>query len=96
MKPSASTFIIITLILAGGAYWFFFGSGAEQPALSSITTASSTPDQIQFQQLTSNLQNITFNTAIFTDSKFTSLVTIATPIAPETQGRLDIFAQLQK
>ena len=50
--------------------------------------------QTKFQTLVGELTPISFNTSIFSDAHFTALVDIATPVAPETIGRLDPFAAI--
>ncbi len=88
---SSNTLIILgALVVAAGAYWFFFtGTGNQSPL---TVTATSTPAQTQFQTLASELEPITFDTSIFTDPRFTALVDITVPIAPEPTGRTDPFA----
>lgn len=92
MKSSPVSFILVTLLVAAGAYWYLSTGAEEQPPL----TASSSENaaQTQFQVLVSELQPISFNTMIFSDPNFTSLVDITTPVMPETPGRLDPFAPI--
>ena len=52
------------------------------------------PAQSQFQTLVSELQSVSFDTKIFSDPRFTSLVSLATPVAVETVGRADPFASI--
>ena len=90
MKSNTIIIIIVTLIVAAGAYWYFFtGTGNEAPLSQDASTSQA---QMQFQSLVSELQPISFNTAIFSDARFNALVDLSTPIAPETIGRLDPFA----
>jgi len=90
MKSNTAIIVIATLIVAAGAYWYFFtGTGNEQPLSLSTSTNQA---QTQFQVLVSELQPVSFNTAIFSDARFNALVDITTPVAPETAGRLDPFA----
>jgi hypothetical protein len=92
MKPNIITLLLITLTIAAGAYWYFFtGTGNETPLTS---TAAGDGAQAQFQTLVSELQPITFDTKIFTDPRFLSLVDLATPITPEQSGRPDPFAPI--
>ena|SRR3989344_6029087 len=91
MKPNTVILIIATLIVAVGAYWYFFtGTGNEPP----LTTTGAADNQAQsrFQTLLSELQPVSFNTNIFSEPRFMALVDLATPVAPETVGRLDPFA----
>lgn len=91
MKPNTISIIVITLIIAVGAYLFFHtGAGNQQPL--SASSPSDNPAQAQFQALVNELQPISFDTAIFSDPKFASLVSIETPPVPETLGRLDPFS----
>lgn len=92
MKLNVVTLVIVTLALIAGAYWFLF-MGAEDQSLLSVTDAQN-PAQEQFQRLTSQLGPISFDSSIFSDPKFTSLVSLATPVTPEESGRLDPFAPL--
>lgn len=91
MKSNPTAFILTTIIIAACGYWFFFARTAEQPALT--PSPSQSEAQLRFQSLVSQLKPISFNTAIFSDPDFTSLVSLATPVAPETQGHLDPFSQ---
>ena len=92
MKPNTTILIIATLVVAAGAYWYFFTGTGNEPPL----TASSAENeaQAQFQMLVSELQPISFNTSIFSNPRFMALVDLATPITPETMGRLDPFAPI--
>jgi hypothetical protein len=92
MKIDSNTILIIltTLVVAAGAYWYFFtGTGNDQPLTATIAGSQA---QTQFQMLVSELQPITFDTKIFSDPRFKSLVNLATPVAVETAGRSDPFA----
>ena len=95
MKIDSNTTLIIiaTLIVAAGAYWYFFTGTGNQPPLTA-TTAVENQAQSQFQTLVSELQPISFDTKIFSDPRFMALVDLATPIAPESAGRLDPFASI--
>lgn len=94
MKSNAVAVVIVTLIIAGGGYWYFTSqSGNEAPLTASQPSLS--PEQTEFESLVSQLEPITFNTEIFSDPRFTSLVDLTTPIAPESSGRLDPFAPIQ-
>jgi len=81
--------ILVTLVIAAGAYWYFF-TGTEQLPLTS--GASVNRAQTQFQALVTELQPISFNTDIFSDTRFNALVDLRTPVTPEPAGRLDPFA----
>lgn len=93
MKPNTAILILATLAIAAGAYWYFFaGTGNEQPL--SATAESGSPAQARFEALASELLPLSFDTSIFSDARFLSLVDLSTPITPETPGRLDPFAPL--
>ncbi len=90
MKSNTIILIVATLVVALGAYWYFFtGTGNELPLTAGVADNQA---QTQFQTLVSQLQPISFNTAIFSKPTFMSLVDLSTPITPETAGRLDPFA----
>ncbi len=94
MKIDSNTIsiIIASLVVAGGAYWYFFtGTGNEPPLTMTIAGSQA---QSQFQTLVTELQPISFDTKLFSDPRFTSLVDLATPISAETAGRLDPFAAI--
>lgn len=90
MKTNTIILIIAALIVAAGAYWYFFtGTGNEAP-LSVLSTGNQA--QTRFQTLVSELRPVLFKTDIFSEPRFMALIDLATPIAPETAGRLDPFA----
>lgn len=93
MKSNIIPFIIITLVIAVGVYWYFFTGAGNQPPITS-SSASGNATQTQFQALVGELQRISFNTAIFSDPRFTSLINLTVPVAPEPSGRLDPFAPI--
>ena len=90
MKPNTIILIIVTLIVAVGAYWYFFTGTGNEPPLT--TSAVDNQAQSRFQTLLSELKPVSFNTNIFSEPRFMALVDLATPVAPETTGRLDPFA----
>lgn len=90
MKTNTIILIVATVIVAIGAYWYFFTGTGNEPPLTEVSTNNEA--QVRFEALVSQLQPITFNTGIFSDSRFMALVDLATPITPETSGRLDPFA----
>ncbi len=94
MKIDSNTIILIliTLLVAFGAYWYFFVESGNQPPLA--PTVAENEAQMQFQILASELQPIAFDTRIFSDPRFVALVDLATPVAPESVGRLDPFSPL--
>mgnify|MGYP001552569373 CR=1 FL=1 len=94
MKLNSSTTLLIlaVLIVAGAAYWFFFTGNGNQPPLTAGQGQSAA--QAQFQTLVGELAPIKFDTTLFSDPRFTSLVNLSTPITPEPTGRTDPFAPL--
>ena len=96
MKLNKNTLITIgiTLVFALAAYWFFFTGNGNQAPLT-VTVAGNEAQQ-RFQSLISELQPITFDTSVFSDPRFISLTSLATPIAPETTGRSDPFAPVSR
>jgi hypothetical protein len=93
MKSNTVVLIFATLVIIGLGYWYISSqSGNDAPLTES--NISDNPAQNQFQALVSLLQPITFNTDIFSDPRFTSLVDLTTPIAPEAVGRIDPFAPI--
>ena len=93
MKSNTLIIIAVSILAAGVIYWYFFSGSGNQPPLT-VSGAVQNPAQAKFQALVSELQPISFNTAIFSDPRFTSLVDLATPITPEPSGRLDPFAPI--
>ncbi|MFA6278562.1 MAG: hypothetical protein WCS97_00545 [Candidatus Paceibacterota bacterium] len=93
MKPKTSVtpFLIAILIAAAFSYWYFF-TGTEQPSL--IVSGSSNQAQTKFQTLVGELKSISFDTGIFSDSRFNALIDFTISIAPEASGRLDPFAPI--
>lgn len=90
MKSNTILIVIATLVVAAGAYWYFFTGTGNEPPLT--TGAADNQAQSRFQTLVSELQPISFKVDIFAEPRFMALVDLATPVAPETAGRLDPFA----
>ncbi len=93
MKSNPVPFIIATVLVGIGAYWFFFVNGTEQPSLTMNSTQNGA--QAKFQALASQLQSISFDTRIFSDPNFVSLVSLTTSITPETKGTIDPFGPIR-
>lgn len=93
MKFDKNTLILIavTIMAAAGAYWFFFSGSGNQPPLTAGAPSSA---QSQFETLVGQLTPITFNTKIFDDARFRSLVDLTTAVTPEESGRPDPFASI--
>jgi len=90
MKSNTINIIILSLIIAAGAYWYFFAGTGNQAPLTQSSSGSAA--QSEFPVPVSELQSISFDTSIFSDPKFTSLVDITTAVQPEPIGRPDPFA----
>lgn len=89
---SNTTLIISTLIIAGTVYWYFFTGTENQLPLTE--NVAEDPAQTQFWLLVSELP-LSFDTKIFSDTRFNALIDITTQISPESLGRLDPFATIQ-
>lgn len=94
MKTNILIVIIAVLLLGAGLYWYMAGQSGTQAPLTAVTVTANNPAQNQFQLLVSQLQPISFSTAIFTDPRFTALVDITTSLIPEPSGRIDPFAPI--
>jgi hypothetical protein len=92
MKSNTILIIVATLIVAAGGYWYLSSGNTEDLPLT--TTTSVNESQAQFQTLVSQLRPISFNTNIFSQPAFMSLVDLKTEVTPETVGRLDPFAPI--
>lgn len=88
-----SLLIIATFLVAAAAYWFFFTGTGNEPPVTPVG-GSENQAQTQFQTLVSALTPISFDTKIFSDPRFVMLVDLATPILPESAGRVDPFAMV--
>lgn len=91
MKFSSNTaFLTIAgILILAGAFWFFFGQGGNDLPL---TMNAENAPQARFAGLVGQLEPVSFDTSIFSDPRFAALVDLATPVAPESSGRLDPFA----
>lgn len=92
MKFNTLSFVVVILALAGGVYWFFFANSGSELPISASGPSSQT--QAEFQSLVSQLQSISFDTRIFSDPAFTSLVDLKQEVTPESSGRIDPFAPI--
>ena len=90
MNTNTTILVVATIVVALGAYWFFFTGTEEELPLTAISSENEA--QTRFQTLVSQMQPISFDTKIFSDPRFMALVDLATPVTPETAGRLDPFA----
>ncbi len=90
MNTNTTLIIIASIVVAAGAYWYFFTRTGNEPPLSALSVENQA--QTKFQTLLGELNPVSFDTGIFLDPRFMALVDLATPVAPETTGRLDPFA----
>ncbi|MFZ2167550.1 MAG: hypothetical protein WAV50_01625 [Minisyncoccia bacterium] len=93
MKSNSVMLIVFTIVLAGGAYWYVSTRTGNELPLTALTGPENAA-RTQFQALVSQLRSISFDTDIFSDPRFTSLVDLSTPVTPEPPGRLDPFGQV--
>lgn len=92
MKSNIIILIVTILILALGAFWYYSTrTGNERPV---TAVSAENQAQVHFQELVGELRPITFDTGIFSESRFMALVDLATPVSPETVGRIDPFARV--
>ena len=89
MKSNTIILIVVALVVAAGVFWYYSTKTGNEPPLTVLSAENQA--QTRFQTLVSELP-ISFNTSIFSESRFMALVDLATPITPETAGRLDPFA----
>jgi hypothetical protein len=98
LNMSSKTKIIVVVlgvaVLLGVIYLMFFNNSSDTSAVSETGGAATSPAQVNFLNLLSQIQPVTFDTTILSDPRFTSLVDIHTAILPEAVGRKDPFAPL--
>jgi hypothetical protein len=76
-------------LLLAAAYFLF----VRTPSNAVVTSSEpSSPAELTFVNLASQLEPLGFDTAILSDPRFTALVDIHTAIIPEQAGRRDPFA----
>jgi hypothetical protein len=81
-----------TALIVTAGYLLFF----KAPAPAVTSTEPTSPEEIAFVNLASQLEPLGFDTSIFSDPRFAALVDIHTPVIPEAAGRRDPFAPLGK
>lgn len=91
-NSNPTPFIIAAIVIIIGAYWYYSTQTGNQPPLTTGTEGN--PLQMRFKTLVGELKSISFDTSIFAESRFTSLVDLATPVSPEMPGRSDPFAPI--
>ena len=90
---------VVAGVVVLGIVGFLLFSGQSTPSGSAIsadgTSAGPTTEAEQnFINLTAELNPISFDTSIFSDPRFTTLVDLHTVIVPEPVGRTDPFAPI--
>lgn len=88
------TYIALGVVVLGAAAYFFLGNAAADEATVSVLDANVTGPEATFINLADELDPITFDSSVFSDPRFTSLVDIHTAIVPEASGRRDPFAPI--
>lgn len=86
------TIVVTILLIAAVVYGVFFVGPGEQPPLTASMREN--PAQTRFQALISKLP-IAFDSSIFADPRFNTLIDLTTQVSPESAGRLDPFAPIQ-
>jgi flagellar basal body-associated protein FliL len=81
------------VVILGAAYLLFFNTSSDTTAVTSDGAPTSAAE-VNFLNLSSQIEPVTFDTSILNDPRFTSLVDIHTAILPEASGRKDPFAPL--
>ena len=82
------------IVVLGGALYFLMGTGSNQDAIITENGAPSSSTEATFLGLASELETVTFDSAIFSDPRFTRLQDISTAVVNETSGRRDPFGPL--
>ena len=85
---------LIVIFVLGAGYLLYFNNTPSSTTAVSATGAPSSPAEVTFLNLASQLNSISFDTTILSDPRFTALVDIHTAILPETSGRTDPFAPI--
>jgi hypothetical protein len=90
MKTNTILIIISAFVVVAGVYWYYSTQTENEPPLTTGTAENLA--QARFQSLVRELQSVSFDTSIFSNPNFKALIDLATPIMPETAGRIDPFA----
>lgn len=90
MKSNSIVLIATALIIALGVFWYYSTRTGNEPPVTALSAENQA--QTHFQALVGELRPISFDTGIFSEPRFMVLVDLATPVSPETVGRLDPFA----
>lgn len=87
------------ILIAAAALTFFaavyyYGFYNKDTGSAVIPVGPASEAELDFVNLAGQIDSITFDTSIFSDSRFISLTDIRTTVVPETAGRRDPFAPL--
>ncbi|MCI0597790.1 hypothetical protein L0Y34_01835 [Candidatus Parcubacteria bacterium] len=85
--------IILGLLVLSAAGYLLLNQGELQSGVTLDTPAATSAEQT-FIALTAQLDPVSFDTSILSDSRFAALVDMRTIIVPEPTGRPDPFAPL--
>lgn len=100
MKLSKTTtilLIVLAVVVIIGAIVIYNATGnvpTDEEIISESSGSSTSPDEVLFISLASQIESITFDEEFLNDPKFLSLVDIGELVVPEPTGRKDPFANL--
>jgi hypothetical protein len=80
------------IVLAAVVYFVFFNGSSTADVTTNASPSSAA--ELYFVNLAGELGTISFNTKVFSDPRFSSLVDIQTEVVPEVSGRPDPFAPI--
>jgi len=84
---------LCAVVILAVIYLIFFDK-TPSADLTAGGSAGTSPDELYFVNLTSELSDISFDKAVLEDPRFTALTDIRTAILPEQSGRHDPFAPI--
>jgi hypothetical protein len=84
--------VVAGLTFVGAIYYYFFYNKDTGSAV--VASAPASAAELDFVNLAGQINSISFDTSIFSDTRFTRLTDIHTIIVPEAVGRRDPFAGL--
>jgi hypothetical protein len=86
--------VVIAIAVVGGGYLFFFSGSDSTTAVGPDDSQNASAAEQTFVDLSTKAQSISFDTSIFSDPRFTSLVDTRTTIVTVPTGRPDPFAAI--
>ena len=92
LKKNISLVALIIVIIGAAAYYMTKDGGNTDIVTEGEPPSSST--EATFLGFSSELESVTFDSAIFADPRFTALKDIRTSVIEEGKGRRDPFAPL--